>query len=253
MRRFVFIQARMGSTRLPGKVLKPLAGKPQLEHLIERLGSFTARGEVTILTSDQEADDAIEEFCKSNDLEIFRGSETDVLDRYYKAALKAGAASEDIIVRITADCPLHHKDVVKFAIAEFEKHSLDYFSNSFAPHFEDGCDTEVFRFSTLKKAHAEAKLLSQREHVTPYIKDSGIFLCGYKKYNANYKFKLSVDTQADHEAVENIFKAFSPETDFSIEQIVELLLRKPDLIAANKESVINAGYAKSLQNDKEID
>jgi spore coat polysaccharide biosynthesis protein SpsF (cytidylyltransferase family) len=248
----ILIQARMGSTRLPGKVLNTLAGKPQLEHLIERLGSFTARGEVTIVTSDQPADDAIEEFCKSHDLDVFRGSESDVLDRYYKAAMKAGAGNDDIIVRITADCPLHHKDVVKFAIAEFEKHSLDYFSNSFAPFYEDGCDTEVFRFSTLKKAHAEAKLLSQREHVTPYIKDSGLFLCGYKKYHPDYKFKLSVDTPDDHEAVENVFKAFAPETDFSVDRIVELLLKQPGLISANKESVINAGYQKSLQNDKEI-
>ncbi|MDQ3108561.1 MAG: glycosyltransferase family protein [Bacteroidota bacterium] len=252
MRPRIFIQARMGSSRLPGKVLMPLAGKPQLEHLIERLGSFTARGEVTVLTSDQSADDAIEEFCKKNDIGVFRGNESDVLDRYFKAAVKSGAGEEDIIVRITADCPLHHKDVVKFALAEFEKHSLDYFSNSFGPHYEDGCDTEVFRFSALKKAHEEARLLSQREHVTPYIKDSGIFLCGYKKYNPDYKFKLSVDTPEDHESVDNIFKAFSPETDFTIHSVVELLLKKPALISANKESVINSGYAKSLQNDKEI-
>jgi spore coat polysaccharide biosynthesis protein SpsF (cytidylyltransferase family) len=243
----------MGSTRLPGKVLKPLAGKPQLEHLIERLGSFTARGEVTVVTSDQPADDAIEDFCRKNDVAVFRGSEPDVLDRYYKAAVNAAAADETIIVRITADCPLHHKEVVAFALAEFEKHSLDYFSNSFAPHYEDGCDTEVFRFAALKKAHEEAKLLSQREHVTPFIKDSGIFICGYKKFNPQYKFKLSVDTAEDHEAVENIFNAFAPETNFTIGSVVELLLKKPGLITANKESVINAGYAKSLQNDKEIE
>ncbi len=252
MRPFIFIQARMGSTRLPGKVLKPLAGKPQLEQLIERLGSYTARGYVTIVTSTQPADDAIEAYCRANQLNAFRGSENDVLERFYLAAVKEGATAGDIIVRITADCPLHHKDVVKFALDEFTAHTLDYFSNSFAPHYEDGCDTEVFRFSALERAHKEAKLLSQREHVTPYIKDSGLFLCGYKKYDPRYTFKLSVDTPEDHQAVENVFSAFAPRTDFSIHEVVELLEKDPGLIAANKESVINAGYLKSLQNDKEV-
>lgn len=248
----LFIQARMGSTRLPGKVLKPLAGKLQLQHLIDRLGSFSKNGNVTVVTSDLPADQAIEDFCVKNKLNCFRGSENDVLDRFYQAALQLGANDNDAIVRVTADCPLHHEDVVKFALREFETHTLDYFSNSFAPHYEDGCDTEVFRFSALKIAHEKAKLLSQREHVTPFIKDSGIFLCGYKKYNPAYHFKLSVDTIEDHAAVDNIFNAFAPRTDFSIDEVVKLLQQKPELIAVNSASVINAGYAKSLQNDKEI-
>lgn len=252
MSTFVFIQARMGSTRLPGKVLKQLAGKPQLELLVERLGSYTARGEVTVVTSVQSGDDALAAYCKDNDLAVFRGSEDDVLERYYMAALAAGAQAEDIIVRITADCPLHHKDVVKFAINEFKLHALDYFSNSFAPHYEDGCDTEVFKFSVLEKAHTEAKLSSQREHVTPYIKDSGRFICGYKKYNPAYVFKLSVDTVEDHEVVENVFRAFDGRIDFTVNEVVELLQKRPELMDANKSSVINAGYIKSLQNDREV-
>jgi spore coat polysaccharide biosynthesis protein SpsF (cytidylyltransferase family) len=252
MKHFIFIQARMGSTRLPGKVLKPLAGKSQLQHLVDRLGSFTSNGNVTIVTSDLKADDAIEEFCKQNNINCCRGSESDVLERFYQAAVKLGVKKEDAIIRITADCPLHHEDVVKFSINEFETHSLDYFSNSFAPIYEDGCDTEVFHFSALAKAHSEAKLLSQHEHVTPFIKDAGIFLCGYKKYDAGYQFKLSVDTIEDHAAVDNIFNAFSPRTDFSIHEVVELVQKKPELIVVNKESVINSGYAKSLKNDKEI-
>lgn len=248
----IFIQARMGSTRLPGKVLKPIAGKPQLLHLIDRLGSFTARGQVTVLTSNEQADNAIVDFCAENEIEVFRGSEKDVLDRFYQAAVHAQAKDDDTIVRITADCPLHHKDVVKFSIREFMEHRLDYFSNSFAPHYEDGCDTEVFRFAALQKAWHDAKLLSQREHVTPFIKDSGIFLCGFKKYNPDYHFKLSVDTAEDHAAVENIFNAFHPRVDFTIQEVVELLQKNPDIIAVNKNSVINSGYIRSLENDKEM-
>ncbi|MEO5643111.1 MAG: glycosyltransferase family protein [Bacteroidia bacterium] len=246
----ILLQARMGSTRLPGKVLKPLAGKPQLQHIVDRLGIFAAN--IIVATSDLPADDAIEIFCINNKLKFFRGSEADVLDRFYNAALTFHAKDDDILVRITADCPLHHEDVIKFALYEFEKHSLDYFSNSYAPHFEDGCDTEVFRFSVLKKAHESAKLLSQREHVTPYIKDSGFFLCGYKKYDPDYHFKLSVDTIEDHAAVEAIFKTFAPRTDFLIHEVVKLVIENPELLAANKDSVINSGYLKSLENDKEV-
>lgn len=245
----ILLQARMGSTRLPGKVLKPLAGKLQLQHIIDRLGIFAVN--IIVATSDLPADDAIETFCINNKLKFFRGSENDVLDRFYQAALKFDAKDNDILVRITADCPLHHAEVIQFALNEFEQHSLDYFSNSFAPHFEDGCDTEVFRFSTLKKAHESAKLHSQREHVTPYIKDSGFFLCGYKKYDPDYHFKLSVDTIEDHAAVEAIFKTFAPRTDFLIHEVVKLVTERPELLAVNKDSVINAGYLKSLENDKE--
>ncbi len=246
----ILLQARMGSTRLPGKVLKPLAGKKQLQHIIDRLGIFAVN--IIVATSDLPGDDAIQAFCIDNNLKFFRGSESDVLDRFYQAAIKFNAKDNDVLVRITADCPLHHAEVVQFALNEFEQHSLDYFSNSFAPHFEDGCDTEIFRFSTLKKAHEAAKLLSQREHVTPYIKDSGFFLCGYKKYNCDYRFKLSVDTPEDHATVEEIFKTFSPRTDFLIHEVVKLVSEKPELLALNKESIINAGYKKSLENDKEV-
>ena len=249
---FIFVQARLGSSRLPGKVLMDIAGKPLLRHLVERLGSFTARGQVTIVTSDEPGDDLLAAFCKEEDIACFRGSEQDVLDRYYKAAVAAGVNENDIIVRITADCPLHHKDVVKFALNEFETHNLDYFSNSFAPIYEDGCDTEVFSLHALETAHRKAKLASQREHVTPFIKDSGIFTCGYRKYNPDYTFKLSVDTPEDHAAVENIFNAFGNRSDFTINEVVELIKKQPSLIDANRSSVINAGYAKSLANDKEV-
>lgn len=252
MNPLLLIQARMGSSRLPGKVLKPLAGKPQLQHLFDRLGRYTGAGQVIVVTSTEPADDAIEKYCAEQEVKCFRGSEQDVLDRYYQAARKFGAAAGSTIVRITADCPLHHEDVVRFALGEFERHELDYFSNSFAPHYEDGCDTEVFRFEALERAWKEADLASQREHVTPFIKDAGHFLCGYKKYDTRYRYKLSVDTPEDHAAVEGIFNAFSGRYDFTIHEVADLLQAHPELLQANQGSVINAGYAKSLREDKKI-
>ncbi len=253
MKSYIFIQARMGSTRLPGKVLKPLAGKSQLKHLVDRLGKYKTEGNITVVTSDLSADDAIENFCKMNSINCFRGSELDVLDRFYRAGLAINALADDCIVRVTADCPLHHEEVITFAVNEFQKLNVDYFSNSFPPDYEDGCDTEVFLFSALEMAHRNAKLVSQREHVTPYIKDSGLFHCAYKKFNADYKYKLSVDTIEDHAAVDNIFNAFAPNTNFTISEVVQLLNSKPELLLVNKNSIINAGYAKSLKNDKEIE
>jgi spore coat polysaccharide biosynthesis protein SpsF (cytidylyltransferase family) len=248
----ILIQARMGSSRLPGKVLRPIGGKVQLQHLIDRLGKFSGSGNVVILTTTESADDAIEKFCSDNEVKCFRGSELDVLDRFYQGAKKFGADDRTPIVRITADCPLHHEDVIQFALDEFLQHELDYFSNSFAPHFEDGCDTEVFSFRVLEQTWKEADLQSQHEHVTPYMKDSGKFLCGYKKYDPRYHFKLSVDTIEDHAAVDNVFRAFAPVTDFSVKQMVDLILKDPSLVKVNEKSVINSGYTKSLNEDKKI-
>lgn len=252
MKQMIFVQARMGSTRLPGKVLKPLAGKPQVQHMLERLGEYTGSGSVIVVTSTESADDAIEQFCAEQEVKCFRGSEQDVLDRFYQCAVAHGASDDTVIVRVTADCPLHHEEVVRFAIDQMQRHELDYFSNSFAPHYEDGCDAEVFTFAALSTAWKHAKLESQREHVTPFIKDSGLFLCGYKKFDSRYRYKLSVDTPEDHTSVENIFSSFDPKHRFTIGEVLDLLERNPSLIEANKNSIINAGYAKSLANDKEV-
>ncbi|MFN0200838.1 MAG: cytidylyltransferase domain-containing protein [Bacteroidia bacterium] len=249
---YIFIQARLGSTRLPGKVLKDMAGKPQLLQMVNRLKNINLAHRIVVVTSDLEIDNPIEAFCKEHKLLCGRGSEGDVLDRFYQAAKQLHLTENDIIVRVTADCPLHNGEVIDFAIGLFERHQLDYFSNSFAPHYEDGCDTEVFRFKTLEIAAKNAKLLSQREHVTPYIKDAGIFVCGYKKFHPDFQFKLSVDTPEDHAAVSGIFQHFAPRTNFSIHEIVELVKANPALLDSNKDSVINAGYAKSLAEDKEI-
>lgn len=247
----LIIQARMGSSRLPGKVLKQIKGHSLLEIQQQRIKPSPLVDKIIIATTTNVEDDEIEKFCIEKGITYFRGSDWDVLDRYYQAAKPFNPTN---VIRLTSDCPLHHHTVVDFVIDEYLKSGKDYFSNSNnEPDFlEDGFDVEVFSFKALETAWNEAKLLSEREHVTPYIKNSGKFLCGWKKYNNDYQYKLSVDSENDFKAVEMIFNAFESLTDFGMNDVLELLKIKPEILELNKESIINSGYVKSIQNDKKI-
>ncbi|MEM7367619.1 MAG: glycosyltransferase family protein [Bacteroidota bacterium] len=245
------IQARMGSTRLAGKVLKTMGSRTILEHIYHRVSTATLLDQVIIVTSTEQQDDELETFCKERNIPVFRGSEWDVLDRFYQAAISLPARPETL-VRMTSDCPLHSGKVVDFGIREYKKRGVDYFSNSNnEPDFlEDGFDVEVFSFNSLETAWKEAKLLSEREHVTPFIKQSGKFRCEWKKSHPEYQFKLSVDTPADFKAVSAIFEHLTDQADFSIEEVVDVLKAHPEILEYNQESIINAGYQKSLDNDR---
>lgn len=247
----LIIQARMGSTRLPGKVLKTIKGFPLLELQQMRIKPARLVDKIVIATTTNPEDDAIEQFCKERDILVFRGSDWDVLDRYYRAAKPYQPKN---IIRVTSDCPLHHHTVIDFVISEYQRSGKDYFSNSNnEPDFlEDGFDVEVFSFNALEIAWKDAKLLSEREHVTPYIKNSGKFSCGWKKYNPDYRFKLSVDSENDFKVAETIFSSFDSISDFTMEDVIELLKKRPQILDLNKDSVINSGYQKSIRNDKEI-
>lgn len=247
----LIIQARMGSTRLPGKVLKTIKGYSLLELQQLRIRPAKLVDKIVIATTQNREDDAIEQFCKEKNILCSRGSDWDVLDRYYQAAKNFQPKN---VIRVTSDCPLHHHTVIDFVIQEYLKSGKDYFSNSNnEPDFlEDGFDVEVFSFSALEIAWKEAKLLSEREHVTPYIKNSGKFSCGWKKYNPDYQFKLSVDSENDFRVAETIFSSFDSISEFTMNDVCELLKKKPQILELNKDSIINSGYQKSIQNDKEI-
>lgn len=249
----LIIQARMGSTRLPGKVLKDLNGKPLLQRLMERLSS-SHTDEVVIATTVNSEDDAIEKWCKTNDIDVYRGSDWDVLSRFYSAAALYNLKDNDLIVRVCADNPLHHYDVINFGLSMAREKGLDYFSNSnLEPDFlEDGFDTEVFRYAVLKKANEEADLLSQREHVCPYMKQVDLFNCYWEKYRKDYNYKLSVDTDHDFKLVEEIFKNFEDKLNFTIDDVMAFLSEHNELLEINQDAIINSGYAKSLKEDKKI-
>jgi spore coat polysaccharide biosynthesis protein SpsF len=248
------IQARMGSTRLPGKVLRNVHGKTILQHVVDRLNPSKKIQKIIVATTTNSEDDAIEEFCNSKNISIYRGSDWDVLSRFTEAAAKYGAVSGDAIIRICCDNPIHSWKVVDFVIDQFRRYKVDYFSNSNQEpnYLEDGFDVEVVTYDALVDASINAKLLSEREHVMPYIKNSKQFKLGWRKANDAYTFKLSVDTDNDLRLAEQIFRELENTPDFGINDVVHLLSNKPELLEINRGSEINSGYKKSIREDRMI-
>lgn len=245
------LQARMGSSRLPGKVLLDFQGNTILGHLISRLSPSETVDQFIVATTTNIEDNAIEAWCKLNNVACYRGSDWDVLDRFWKAATSFPQVP-DTIVRICCDNPLHSYKVLDFVVTEFQKSGATYFSNSNQEpdYLEDGFDVEVFTFEALKIAQEKATLMSEREHVCPYIKKH--FTCGWKKADPEYMFKLSVDTTNDLAAVSRIFDELKDIPDFGIHEVTNLLKQKPEILELNRESEINSGFKKSINEDRKV-
>jgi len=246
------IQARMGSTRLPGKVLKEIVGKPMIWHVINRVKHAKELDDIVVATTSLKEDKQILDLASEIGVENYAGSENDVLDRYYKAAVMSEA---DVIVRITADCPLADPNVIDKVIRYYRTNDFDYVSTSIKPTFPDGIDVEVFSFPALDKAWSEAKLASEREHVTPYIwKNPNIFkIENYENdFDISY-MRWSVDEESDLEFVKKIYGLLYMENKlFYMEDVIDLLMKSPELTGINKDIVRNEGYLRSLKEDKVI-
>lgn len=241
----------MGSSRLPGKVMKEIRNTPLLQILINRISKSKCVDNIIVATTHKSEDDLIADYCEKKIISYYRGSDWDVLDRFYQTANSQKIIPNNII-RICADNPLLSYDVIDEVFNNYIKSGKDYFSNSNQEpdYLEDGFDVEVFSFKALEYAWNNAKLVSEREHVSPYIKKN--LACGWKKVHESYNYKLSVDTENDFLLVKQIFKELKHRKYFSINDVVDLLIEKPHLLKINKESRINSGYLKSLKNDKEI-
>jgi spore coat polysaccharide biosynthesis protein SpsF len=238
----------MGSTRLPNKVLADIAGRPMLARVVDRVRSATALDDVILATSTARQDDAIEQFCRREGVACFRGSEEDVLDRYYQAARWAGA---EIIARITADCPLHDPAAIDMVAAAFVPGETDYVSNSIERTFPDGLDVEVFSFGALDRAWREAKWSSEREHVTAYIwKHPDIFRIRQVTQAVDRSaMRWTVDEPRDLELVREVYRRLGTKP-FGQEEVVRLLEDETLLAAVNAGIVSNEGYLISLQKDR---
>ena len=246
MNTVAIIQARMSSSRLPGKVLLPLMGKPVLEHVVSRLKYATSLNEIFIATSTEADDDAIELWAKSNASPYYRGSLNDVLDRYYHAASFYKA---DTVVRITADCPVIDPYIVDEVVFGFKKGAFDAYGLS--GEFPDGLDCQVFSFSALEKAWKEATLPSEREHVGPYIEKTHpeLFkLGGLEKFSDLGHLRWTLDEERDYEFLNQIYEElYVADSLFVTDDILNLLKRRPELSEINSQITRNAGYLKSLE------
>jgi len=233
------VQARMGSTRLPGKVMKPLAGKTLIEVLISRLRKAKTLDEVLVATTTEKTDDVLAAHCKSKKIPVFRGSSEDVLKRYVDACRKYSAS---VVVRITGDCPLADPQLVDSLIRSFAKQKVDYLSNTNPPSYPDGLDIEVFTIEALEKAADRASSGYQREHVTPYIYQSGNFKTGnFANQDDFSKERWTVDESNDLKVVDDIFQHFSPRIDFSWKEVMELRKKNPKIFLWNRHLVRNEG------------
>ncbi len=230
------IQARLGSSRLPGKVLKEIQGKPMLWHVVERTKKAKTVNQVVVATTTDPGDESISSFCKAQGYPVYCGSVQDVLDRYYQAAKEYLA---DIVVRITSDCPLVDPGLIDTTVNALLEHDVDFTANRLPPPFTRtfpiGLDVEVCTFSALEKAWHEASSQHEREHVMPYLYEKqGRFKVWQVNNPVDYgKLRWTVDTPADLEVIRKVFAHFSGRIDFNWQDVLALNENSPEIFKTN--------------------
>jgi spore coat polysaccharide biosynthesis protein SpsF len=244
------IQARMASTRLPGKVLINIQGKPLLERVIERVKKSKLIDEIIIATTTNEKDRAIIELARAQGLPCYSGSEDDVLDRFYQTAREFHA---DVIVRITSDDPLKDPEVIDRVVGYFldNRDKFDYVSNNQPPTYPEGLDVEVFSFNALEKAWQEARKPSEREHVTPFIwNHSEIFrLKNIENYEDLSSLRWTLDNESDLRFMREVYARFN-NSAFLMKDILSLLRAEPEVARINQGIPRNEGYLNSLKKER---
>lgn len=249
MRVVAIIQARMGSTRRPGKVLEKICGKTLLEHLLVRLHAVKELDDIIIATTNNESDDVLYQLAYQNNIKCFRGSEENVLSRFYHCAREYKAKT---IVRITADDPLKDPEVISQAINILLDYSdLDYVSNTIKPTYPEGIDVEVFTLEALQRAFNLAVKKSDLEHVTPYIWNNPheFKVHNFEAPSDTSHFRLTVDYEEDIEVVRRIISKFFDFPLVSYQSIVEFLRDHPDISKINETFTRNEGYRKSIAKE----
>lgn len=247
------IQARTGSTRLPGKVLLDLQGKTVLEHVIDRVKMSRHINKIVVATTIRTEDLEIVKLCANIGTNVYCGSEDDVLDRYYQASRLFEA---DTIVRITSDCPLIDSNIIDEVISKYLSENADYSSNTLNETYPDGLDAEVFSFDALRKAWKNANTTSDREHVTPYIKKNPD---DFKLVSLEYRENLSekrwtLDRQEDYEFIKEIYiNLYCKNPLFAMKDILEFISNNPEIETINQHIARNEGYFKSRMKDKILD
>jgi len=245
-------QARLGSSRFPNKILKKIKNKTLLEIHLNRIRKAKLLDDLIVATTNESIDDSIVVECRKFNIAYFRGSQNDVLDRFYKALMPHKA---DYVVRVTSDCPLIDSHLIDYIIDTAITGKFDYCSNTLEDSFPDGQDVEVFKFGALQSAWSEAKLKSDREHVTPYIKRNSTHFnrkkfkslnvqCDYEKFK---DVRITVDEPCDFQVIEMLVSELGFESSW--EEYSDLYLSSKKIYSTNSKIKRNEGYLKSLQYD----
>ena len=243
------IQARWGSSRLPGKILKQLGETTVLNHVLTRCLAIEGIDEVCCAVPRSIDSDPVAEEARRCGVTVVRGSEADVLARYYQAATQTGA---DIVMRITSDCPLIDPAICAELLTQFESNNVDYASNNTPPTWPVGLDCEVMSFKWLKKAAVEASRPSEREHVTPYIRNhEQVRQCNLASPNSEIALhRWTLDTPDDYRFMTEIFSRLSSYSDpFSWNSTLDIVTQEPALVSINAGMDRRAGYKQSLVED----
>lgn len=232
MRVVAIIQARMGSTRLPGKVMKDLGGATVLARVVNRTRRATRLDEVIVATSTAPRDQVIVDECGRLDVACFRGDENDVLDRYYQCARQFSA---DAVVRITSDCPLIDPELIDTTVERFLKEKPDYATNALPVSFPRGLDVEVLSAEALGRAWREAQQPYERVHVTPYFyEEKGRFRVVSISADGNYSHhRWTLDTHEDLQLIRSIYEQFGNRDDMGWRRVLDILEREPRLVTLN--------------------
>jgi glutamate-1-semialdehyde 2,1-aminomutase len=229
----------MGSTRLPNKVMKEICGRPMIDVLLERLSRAREISQIVVATSLDERNLPLVQLVTELGYACEQGSEDDVLERFVQAANKHEA---DIVVRITGDCPMVDPTLVDICVRALLENGLDYYTNTMPPSYPDGMDVEVMRTDCLRQALAETQDQYDREHVTPYLRNSGKFSVGNLRADEDLSsLRWTVDEQSDLDVIREVFAYFSPDVYFSWGKVLELQLMKPELFDANRGIRRNEG------------
>ena len=252
MKRVAIMQARTTSTRLPGKVLLRLFGKTVIEHILTRVRAAKRVDALCVATTTNATDDAVAAIAHACGAAVYRGSEDDVLDRFYQAAKETQA---DTIIRITADDPFKDPQVIDEIVQTYEQGGLDYVSNTMQPTYPEGIDVEVFSMAALAKAWHEATLPSEHEHVTPYIwKHPELFRTKNVAYEKDLsQLRWTLDKPEDWVFVQQVYDALYPKKPlFLMDDILQLLDERPFLRTLQSATIRNEGYLKSLAEERTL-
>jgi spore coat polysaccharide biosynthesis protein SpsF (cytidylyltransferase family) len=247
----IIIQARLGSKRFPEKVLEKIENKSLIWHVINRAKNVNGVEQIILATTKKKEDRVLVKIAENSGIIGFVGNDVNVLERYYQCAKKFNA---DPIIRITGDCPLIDPKIIEDLLKYYSSHDFNYVTNTNPPTYPDGLDIEIFSFSILETIRKKVEFISEREHVTSYIKKHPT---NFKIYNLKNdidlsQIRLTVDEELDLKIIKKLYAQMRPNKLFGLKDIIKIISKNPKLIEINNSIVRNEGYFISLKNDKKI-